>query len=190
MLCAAESDPFQGDNYRIAAVIHESILCPILNKLTVFIFSTPKSIQYNINTKTHKIMQQTNKPNNHQQQQQQYTKLTTANLNLHHQPAINDATTANYFPHERSTSNLIQRKTNSTEYHQHPQQQHPHHSPQHQLVTTFHNQEKSLEQESILKEDYILESDDMDMEVIEPSTTSTTTTTISAEYTMPTTKID
>lgn len=189
MLCAAESDPFQGDNYRIAAVIHESILCPILNKMTVFIFSTPKSIQYNCNTKTHNIMQQ-NKKSNHEQH---YTKLTTSELHLHQQPAINEiTTTATYFPDERSTSNLIHRKTNSSEYHQHHQQhshQH-HHSPQHHYQQkSLHNQEKPLEIESVLKDDYILEPDDMDMEVIEPATTATTAT-ITAEYTMPTTKID
>ncbi|XP_018787758.1 PREDICTED: transmembrane protein 164 [Bactrocera latifrons] len=41
MLCAALSDPFQGQNYRIAATIHEIFLCPILNKTTVLIFSKP-----------------------------------------------------------------------------------------------------------------------------------------------------
>ncbi|XP_067626437.1 transmembrane protein 164 isoform X2 [Eurosta solidaginis] len=39
MLCAAVADPFQGQNYRIAATIHETILCPILNKGTAFLFS-------------------------------------------------------------------------------------------------------------------------------------------------------
>lgn len=74
MLCAAESDPFQGQNYRIAAVIHESILCPILNKLTVYIFATPQSIQYSIKLKGETTTTTTTiRP---QQQQQQYEKLT------------------------------------------------------------------------------------------------------------------
>lgn len=44
MLCAALSDPFQGQNYRIAATIHEIFLCPILNKTTVLIFSKPTPV--------------------------------------------------------------------------------------------------------------------------------------------------
>ena len=39
MLCPALADPFEGQNYRIAAVVHEGILCPLLNKLTVFVFA-------------------------------------------------------------------------------------------------------------------------------------------------------
>lgn len=45
MLCAAESDPFEGPNYRLAAVIHESLLCPLLNKATVYAFKSKNSIQ-------------------------------------------------------------------------------------------------------------------------------------------------
>ncbi|CAD7012205.1 transmembrane protein 164 [Ceratitis capitata] len=41
MLCAAQSDPFQGQNYRIAATIHEIFLCPILNKVTVLLCCKP-----------------------------------------------------------------------------------------------------------------------------------------------------
>lgn len=44
MLCAALSDPFQGQNYRIAATIHEIFLCPILNKTTVLMFSKPTAV--------------------------------------------------------------------------------------------------------------------------------------------------
>ncbi|KAI8122605.1 hypothetical protein FF38_04325 [Lucilia cuprina] len=191
MLCAAESDPFQGDNYRIAAVIHESILCPILNKLTVLIFSTPKSIQYSTAT-VRNHMQQIKK---HEQQQQQYTKLTantTTTTTLHqNQPAISET---KYFADERSrlatttaTTNLIHRKTaNATDYQQH---HHHHHSPQHQLQQ--HLPEHEAKVDTVFKGDYILEPDDMDMEVIDASSTSATTNAnITAEYTMPTTKID
>lgn len=45
MLCAAESDPFEGPNYRLAAVIHESLLCPLLNKATVYAFRSANSVQ-------------------------------------------------------------------------------------------------------------------------------------------------
>ncbi|XP_053965006.1 transmembrane protein 164 [Anastrepha ludens] len=44
MLCAALSDPFQGQNYRIAATMHEILLCPILNKGTVIMFSKPTPV--------------------------------------------------------------------------------------------------------------------------------------------------
>ncbi|XP_055854309.1 transmembrane protein 164 [Episyrphus balteatus] len=43
MMCAAIADPFQGNNYRIAALFHESTLCPILNKLTIIMFNKPES---------------------------------------------------------------------------------------------------------------------------------------------------
>lgn len=33
MLCAAVLDPFEGQNYRIWAIIHQAILCPCLCKL-------------------------------------------------------------------------------------------------------------------------------------------------------------
>lgn len=33
MLCAAVLDPFEGQNYRIWAITHQAILCPILCKL-------------------------------------------------------------------------------------------------------------------------------------------------------------
>ncbi|XP_030385948.1 transmembrane protein 164 [Scaptodrosophila lebanonensis] len=43
MLCAALSDPFQGQNYRLFACCHEALLCPLLNKGTVLLFS-PRSL--------------------------------------------------------------------------------------------------------------------------------------------------
>lgn len=39
MLCPALKDPFEGPNYRIAAVIHEALLCTLLCKLVTFLFS-------------------------------------------------------------------------------------------------------------------------------------------------------
>lgn len=43
MLCAAMADPFQGQNYRLFACCHQSLLCPILSKGTVLLFSSRKS---------------------------------------------------------------------------------------------------------------------------------------------------
>ncbi|KAL9913307.1 transmembrane protein 164 isoform 1-T4 [Glossina fuscipes fuscipes] len=48
MLCAAVTDPFEGQNYRIAAVIHESILCPILNKVTVLLYCNKQTMKSNL----------------------------------------------------------------------------------------------------------------------------------------------
>lgn len=39
MLCAAIKDPFDGPNYRAAAVVHEAILCTLLCKLVTFMFN-------------------------------------------------------------------------------------------------------------------------------------------------------
>lgn len=33
MLCPAILDPFEGSNYRLFAVVHQSMLCPLLCKL-------------------------------------------------------------------------------------------------------------------------------------------------------------
>lgn len=57
MLCAAESDPFEGPNYRLAAVIHQSLLCPLLNKVTVYAFRNTNSIQrdYGVTIRNHHI---------------------------------------------------------------------------------------------------------------------------------------
>ena len=197
MLCAAESDPFQGDNYRIAAVIHESILCPILNKLTVLVFATPQSIQYS--TKMCKEQQQTNLMTTHQQQ---YTKLTP----LHQQslPPKEGLSETTYFQADGSTAQLIHRKTNPTDYQQHYTHQHHHQQSITTTTTTpvhdhIQNGESS---KAVLKDDYVLDPE-MDVEIIEASSVSASsssssycsspssnTSTITAEYTMPTTKID
>lgn len=43
MLCAAVSDPFQGQNYRLFACCHQALLCPLLTKGTAFLFGSSKS---------------------------------------------------------------------------------------------------------------------------------------------------
>lgn len=43
MLCAAVSDPFQGQNYRLFACCHQALLCPLLTKGTSFLFGSSKS---------------------------------------------------------------------------------------------------------------------------------------------------
>ena len=170
MLCAAASDPFQGDNYRIAAVIHESILCPILNKVTVLIFSTPQSIQHYTTTMTSTTT--TNcKQSLDELSYQQHSKLTTPPP---HQPIISELS---YYP-EDATTQLIHRnkvRSNSLDYQR--QQHHHHQHQQHQ----HHHHEEQQKQEAVFQGGYILDQDDIDAK--KP-------TTITAEYTMPTTKID
>lgn len=41
MLCPAVLDPFEGSNYRLAAVVHQGILCPLLCKIICFL-CTPR----------------------------------------------------------------------------------------------------------------------------------------------------
>lgn len=38
MLCPAILDPFEGQNYRLFAVAHQSILCPLLCKIYCYLF--------------------------------------------------------------------------------------------------------------------------------------------------------
>lgn len=38
MLCPAILDPFEGQNYRLFAVVHQSILCPLLCKIYCYLF--------------------------------------------------------------------------------------------------------------------------------------------------------
>ena len=195
MLCAAESDPFQGDNYRIAAVIHESILCPILNKLTVLVFATPQSIQYS--TKMCKEQQQTNLMTTHQQQ---YTKLTLLHQqSLPHEADISETT---YFQSDGSTAQLIHRRTNPTDYQQHYTHQYQPSTTKTTTTPAHDHIQNGESSKAVLKDNYVLEPE-MDVEIIEASSVSASsssssycsspnsnTSTITAEYTMPTTKID
>lgn len=48
MLCSAVSDPFDGPNYRLFAVLHQAILCPFLCKLFSVLFSRSNQIQLDV----------------------------------------------------------------------------------------------------------------------------------------------
>lgn len=39
MICPAILDPFQGDNYRLMACMHQALLCPIITKFFGYVFS-------------------------------------------------------------------------------------------------------------------------------------------------------
>lgn len=43
MLCPALSDPFAGPNYRVWAIIHETILCGLLSKIFYLLFVRNKN---------------------------------------------------------------------------------------------------------------------------------------------------
>lgn len=53
MLCPAILDPFEGQNFRIAAIIHQGILCPLLCKIMCFVFTPRKFTNENPSNNNH-----------------------------------------------------------------------------------------------------------------------------------------
>lgn len=49
MLCPALKDPFEGQNFRLAAIVHQGVLCPILAKLVTLLFTPTPSATAPIN---------------------------------------------------------------------------------------------------------------------------------------------
>lgn len=74
MLCPAILDPFEGQNFRIAAIIHQGILCPLLCKIMCFLFTPRKFTESTSN-------------NNHQQLEQ------SSNLSAHSSLSTSTSTT-------------------------------------------------------------------------------------------------
>lgn len=62
MLCPAILDPFEGPNYRIAAIFHQGILCPLLCKLMCFLFTprTGENNNHHQQTHIHQLEQSSN----------------------------------------------------------------------------------------------------------------------------------
>ncbi|XP_059225770.1 transmembrane protein 164 [Stomoxys calcitrans] len=158
MLCAAESDPFQGQNYRIAAVIHESILCPILNKLTVYLFAKPQSIQYSTKRKGASVSTM-------RSQQQHYEQLT-----LQSSPSSLSSSSS-------STATRKVSQTQKLQQHKPPTTCNKLYMPEDGAPSQLIHR-NSREQSTSSK---YLQDDDFMLEQEAPA---------SAEYRMPTTKID
>ncbi|XP_075165012.1 transmembrane protein 164 [Haematobia irritans] len=160
MLCAAESDPFQGQNYRIAAVIHESILCPILNKLTVYLFATPQSIQYSTKSPGATTAASTIRSHQHHHQQQEMYEQLTLQSTTGNFSSLQSSTTTQHQHKPPTTCNKLYLKDDGTPS---------------QLIHRNSISNRECPSTSYLQDDeYMLEQE----------------TPASAEYRMPTTKID
>lgn len=44
MLCPAVLDPFSGPNYRLSAIVHQAILCPLMAKTICFAFAPAEQL--------------------------------------------------------------------------------------------------------------------------------------------------
>uniref|UniRef100_A0A336MF62 CSON014525 protein n=1 Tax=Culicoides sonorensis TaxID=179676 RepID=A0A336MF62_CULSO len=101
MLCPAILDPFEGPNYRLFAILHQGILCPLLCKLICIIFM-PRSNQIYHETKT------SNNNNQHlleriQDKQYAHSTLTSKSNNS----PTTTTTTTNTTVNGNHTKNLV-----------------------------------------------------------------------------------
>lgn len=197
MLCAAESDPFQGQHYRIAAVIHEGILCPILNKFTVYMFAKPESIQVYDKSKSSAFSKPTT--NVRHQGEGENSRESKQHQLYDQQPAYSEpiaplsaSLASSTVPYDNQYTQQQQRHYTSPSTYSHSTTSSPHvedailvqRKVNRNLIDNPSVNQSPLAVPLNESDDYILEQDDI--EVVD----SMTTKTITAEYTMPTTKID
>lgn len=90
MLCPAILDPFEGQNYRIAAIIHQGILCPLLCKLMCLLFVPRKFTENTSNNNLHHQIEQSSNLSAHSS-----LSITTATTSTTSATPKSNKTTAN-----------------------------------------------------------------------------------------------
>lgn len=80
MLCPALKDPFEGQNYRIAAIIHQGIFCPFLAKLFTVLFTPSTKNLDNFNEKLEKKQKEEEQDELHKKSE--LKKIENSNQNL------------------------------------------------------------------------------------------------------------